>query len=288
MKRSTIVWLTLGFILLQYLVRIPYYKYLLSDMFHVQGNIDNILTVFNLFTLIILDLIIIVLGARALGHSNEAEKDKAYSMFRYIYVMAGIFAILISGYWLTLSDRVVLSNLIMRAVMVLGQSTLVILLIKCKPQKQVYKVNLKDYDMVSYTSTGHRFVHYLLDLLFLVPVLLSVIKLVSFRLNYSFPEYRALQDVVVELIMLVGYLLYCFLSEAIFRQTFGKVITRSCVVSNGVDLSTGRIFQRTLCRLIPFDRFSFLFGAKWHDRASATAVVYVGSWVNTFEEPEKI
>lgn len=84
--------------------------------------------------------------------------------------------------------------------------------------------------------------------------------------------------------MLYGcYFLYCFLSEAIFRQTFGKIATNSCVVSKGMRLSTGRVLVRTLCRYIPFDGFSFLFRGNWHDNVSSTAVVYIDTWEKVFE-----
>jgi hypothetical protein len=62
------------------------------------------------------------------------------------------------------------------------------------------------------------------------------------------------------------------------------MITGSCVVSDGAELTTGRVLLRTLARLIPFDAVSFLVGAKWHDRASSTAVVYVDSWEKAFVE----
>jgi hypothetical protein len=133
--------------------------------------------------------------------------------------------------------------------------------------------------MVAFTTTGHRFVHHLLDVLFIIPVWLFALQLMMLRRFGS-----EVTELAVRFVFGTTYLMYSFLSEAIFKQTFGKMVTRSCVVSDGVDLSTGRIFRRTMARLIPFDAFSFLFGAKWHDRASATAVVYVDSWEKAFDE----
>jgi hypothetical protein len=65
------------------------------------------------------------------------------------------------------------------------------------------------------------------------------------------------------------------------------MVTNSCVVSDGVELSGKRVFLRTLSRMIPLDKFSFLFGAKWHDRVSSTAVVYVDSWEMAFDEKKQ-
>ncbi|WP_338841443.1 RDD family protein [Flavobacterium ginsenosidimutans] len=68
---------------------------------------------------------------------------------------------------------------------------------------------------------------------------------------------------------------YLFL-ESFFGATMGKFATGIIVVTeNGTKPNFGRIFIRTLCRLIPFDVFSFLgkSGMFWHDSFSKTYVV---------------
>jgi uncharacterized RDD family membrane protein YckC len=264
----------------------------MSGGFQVRGNINAIVDLFSAIISVIVNIIIIVLGARTLGHSDNVEKEKAYSMFRYIYVMMGIFALLEDAFNLALLNKAFfysIQNGITRVFLFLAHGALVVLLIKSKPEKPVQKVNLKNYDMVTFTSNGHRFVHYLLDFLFLVPVWLSIFQLLYLISIVSLPgdSNQGLLQLYAEVLLIISYLLYYFLSEAIFRQTFGKMITRSCVVSDGVELSGKRVFLRTLSRLIPFDKFSFLFGSKWHDRASSTAVVYIGSWEVAFEEKQQ-
>lgn len=44
-------------------------------------------------------------------------------------------------------------------------------------------------------------------------------------------------------------------------------------MKNGEKPSFSVIFKRTLCRLIPFDGFSFLGSRGWHDSISDTYVV---------------
>jgi hypothetical protein len=144
-----------------------------------------------------------------------------------------------------------------------------------KPEKQVQRVNLNNYELATLTSTRHRFVHHLLDMLFLLPGWLALMDL-------NAPQKPGLGTGVLMFVLLPGYY---FLAEAIFGQTFGKLFTNSCVAGNGVDVSAGRIFLRTLSRLIPFDKLSFLFRGNWHDKASSTAVVYVDTWQKVFEEP---
>ncbi|NML41446.1 RDD family protein [Chitinophaga sp. G-6-1-13] len=58
-------------------------------------------------------------------------------------------------------------------------------------------------------------------------------------------------------------------------RTVGKMVTGTRVVStNGEALTTGRILLRTVCRWVPFEPFSMLFGdAPWHDTWTDTAVV---------------
>jgi len=74
----------------------------------------------------------------------------------------------------------------------------------------------------------------------------------------------------------VLYFLYYFLFEYFKRQTIGKMITKSRVVSvTGSDKSLFiRIFFRTLMRFIPIDIISYLFTYRgFHDLISETSVI---------------
>ncbi|MEC8885384.1 MAG: RDD family protein, partial [Bacteroidota bacterium] len=71
------------------------------------------------------------------------------------------------------------------------------------------------------------------------------------------------------------FLLYQGLTEYFFQKTVGKYITKTIVVTkDGKKPDAGTIALRTLCRLIPFDRLSFLITKNgFHDRFSNTQVV---------------
>ena len=71
------------------------------------------------------------------------------------------------------------------------------------------------------------------------------------------------------------YLGYYMSMESAWQQTIGKMITRTKVMTMTNDVPTpGDIVARTLCRLIPFDRLSFLFTRNgFHDSISKTTVV---------------
>lgn len=79
------------------------------------------------------------------------------------------------------------------------------------------------------------------------------------------------------LYFLVLYFGYHFLMEHFFGRTIGKFITKTKVVTiNGDKPNTKTLFIRNICRLIPLDNFSFLFGEYgWHDSISDTRVIYV-------------
>lgn len=86
------------------------------------------------------------------------------------------------------------------------------------------------------------------------------------------------------LIAFVVTFLYYFIMENACGKTVGKMILGLKVVDrDGDQPSSGKIALRTLCRFIPFDSFSFLFGngwtkygslgGNWHDQWSQTYVV---------------
>ena len=78
---------------------------------------------------------------------------------------------------------------------------------------------------------------------------------------------------------LIGYpvmMVYYTLFEGIFGRTPGKWATGTrAVMKDGSRLKVSAAFLRTLCRLIPFEAFSFLANDSrgWHDRITGTAVV---------------
>lgn len=205
-------------------------------------------------------------------------KDKAYKLLRFYFVIYFIFHLpLTIMTWIQFGGNWAPWQLWYTVGMKLVSLFCVIVFLAAKPERNIERIDISNYELVAYTSTGHRFVHYLLDVLFFLPIWLPWISFSS----YGF--YRS-GGILGNLFLYAGYFLYIFLSEAIFRQTFGKIWTNSCVVSNGIDLSTGRVLLRTLCRYIPFDGLSFLWQGKWHDSVSSTAVVYVNTWEKVFEE----
>jgi len=78
------------------------------------------------------------------------------------------------------------------------------------------------------------------------------------------------------LITSVAFLIFYFILESISQRTVGKLITQTKVVlENGDKPTPDTIIIRSLCRIIPFEPFSFLgeIPRGWHDTLSKTYVV---------------
>lgn len=287
-QKTIITWCVLALIILEELLKYNYYKYLFNGQFRLGDGYKALDMAYGCSG-ILLNGFMLVLAIGSLGNSDAGAKDRTYSLFRFVVVMKVIMIFPIT----VLKAVIFTGNMNLGYTFLfyfrnLAEITLAVFMIFYKPEKQIEKVNLREYDYVTFTSGGHRFAHYLLDMLFLVPFWVYMLQTLSIAVRY-FWRYNyggETLELVLQAAMFTSYIVYCFLSEAIFRQTLGKMVTRSVVVSDGVELTTGRIFRRTLARLIPFDRISFLFGAKWHDRASSTAVVYIDTWENAFAEKQ--
>ncbi len=285
MKKLKIVTicLVIAFTVIQQILRANYYKHLFNEDAYWGSDFRYILNITSAVFVALFDLLTVVLGVMSFTASDKAAQDRAYSIFRFVYVMRSIMSFPVVVLETIFYAKYIFVNpasILFLMFRHLVWFTLAVLLIICKPEKPVKKVTLQEYDMVAYTTLGHRFVHYILDSLFILPTLIFLLQLMSVN-HFNVDDLFVL---LFQVLFLISYIMYCFFSEVIFRQTMGKMVTRSCVVSDGPPLTIGRIFGRTMARLIPFDPVAFLFGAKWHDSASATSVVYIDSWEKAFDE----
>jgi len=264
---------TLGII-----ISIDFYKHLYSGFGDSlrYGNWTNTVQLLMGQLLLLLDLVLITLYFTSTG----LYQDKVYKLMRYLNLM-GFFLYMPYMFYIYISNSSYFYKIgPLQQFVQIGRLVLnlvcMVLFLRARPQSQPAGIDLANYELVTYTSMGHRFVHYLLDMLFLFPVFLFWQDNMP---SHSW-ESRYLMPAVFSLI----YLVYCFLSEAIFGQTLGKIATNSCVTGIGYNPSADRILVRTLARLIPFDKLSFLFGANCHDKTSNTSVVYVDTWERVFDE----
>ena len=125
-----------------------------------------------------------------------------------------------------------------------------------------------------YVGSGRRFAEYLID--YFVIYVLAVIFYMFNPETIDIPG----SSYIVSFVLLI---IYYFIMEAACGKTLGKIVLGLKVVdAQGNKPSVGRILLRSVCRCIPFDALSFLFGnwkndgslsGNWHDSLSKTYVV---------------
>ncbi|MGN6419031.1 MAG: RDD family protein [Pseudobacter sp.] len=148
------------------------------------------------------------------------------------------------------------------------------------PQKDIFRINLSDYTLWETPGKWNRFLHHVTDLLFFYAITEFWVVFLQSTMTY-------LQVTFIISGMVAIYFLYFFLSEAFLGQTPGQSLTNSCPVGLRSPMSVRKVLLRSLGRLIPFDRFSFLWGKNWHDRISGTTVVRRNSWKDIPFEGER-
>jgi uncharacterized RDD family membrane protein YckC len=83
-------------------------------------------------------------------------------------------------------------------------------------------------------------------------------------------------DIVATIKLIVLVLLYYTICEFIFGRTIGKMFTKTKVVTEkGLKPDFAQCVQRSLCRLVLLEAFSFIpeYPVGWHDKWSKTRVV---------------
>ncbi|MBD8084181.1 RDD family protein [Chryseobacterium caseinilyticum] len=141
---------------------------------------------------------------------------------------------------------------------------------------------------------GQRFANYLIDLLalFALNFVISLASMFLYEMTsaYFFYFYNN-GGMVWE--FLSGYVIstvYYFMWEYFSNgRTLGKIVTGTRAVSiDGEDASTTQIWYRSLCRLIPFNAFSFLGENGWHDTLSQTRVIDIKKYLADRQIKEEI
>jgi uncharacterized RDD family membrane protein YckC len=130
-------------------------------------------------------------------------------------------------------------------------------------------------------TSGARFLNYIIDVIFYVLIMFLfgfIFTVIMSLLGFTDIVFwmQNISDLQSNLIAILILIIYYTISEGLLGRSFAKFITGTIVVDeNGEKPSFGILFQRTLCRLIPFDAFSFLGSSArgWHDSISDTYVV---------------
>ncbi len=122
-------------------------------------------------------------------------------------------------------------------------------------------------------SSGQRFLNYIIDRLVVYALIFVLAAGIGIIANlagaYEFVESMANIGTLGEYLVYFALMItYYTISEGYASRSVGKFITKTIVVhEDGSKPDVATIFRRTLCRLIPFDAFSYLGSNSrgWHD-----------------------
>jgi uncharacterized RDD family membrane protein YckC len=135
-----------------------------------------------------------------------------------------------------------------------------------------------DEEELEAAGLGSRMINYLFDLLG-IGLLANGVTLAMTELGYGALLTDENNNLLMGYPLIITYYCvnityYCVL-EGLTSRTLGKFITGTYVVTaDGLKPGFLTILGRTLCRYIPFEPLSFLFGSLgFHDRFSNTRVV---------------
>ncbi len=126
----------------------------------------------------------------------------------------------------------------------------------------------------SVASKGLRFVNYLIDY-FIAGIIQYVVILIPVFMMEAGDVQSPFLGFILMLFSFLAYLLYFVITEYLFKgKTIAKFITGTKAVTiEGNELDFSKVLIRSLCRLIPFEQFSFFGETGWHDSISKTRVV---------------
>jgi len=133
-------------------------------------------------------------------------------------------------------------------------------------------------DELPLATSGKRFANLLIDAICLYLILWVIaftLRILGFR-DFIVHLSSAGNRLELRLFTILIYVLYFTGLEAVFGKTIGKMITQTKVVDlQGRPISWTKALGRSLCRMIPFDAFSFFnnFPVGWHDSIPGTRVV---------------
>ena len=133
-----------------------------------------------------------------------------------------------------------------------------------------------------YASKGQRFGNLIIDYIMQTVIGAIVGVVIALYINLTndyelydwfFVDEARWKDYALGIVIL---LIYFIVIESLTAHSIGKYITKTKVVmEDGTKPKIADIVIRTLCRVIPFEQFSFLGeeGRGWHDSMSDTYVV---------------
>ncbi|MNK16749.1 RDD family protein [compost metagenome] len=161
-------------------------------------------------------------------------------------------------------------------------------LINMENQKNTISLNV---EKEMYGTGWQRFANYLIDVVafYLIIFILGIFAALLTWVGIDEPVIWLAENEnnsSTTILSVVLFLFYYFIFEALGQRTLGKLVTGTKVVlRDGSKPSAGDIALRCLCRIIPFDAFSFIAERSrgWHDSLPNTYVIDVKKYKQALE-----
>lgn len=147
-----------------------------------------------------------------------------------------------------------------------------------------------------YSTGWHRLANYIIDaiafyaIVFIVGLFLGLLALMGIEGPMMWLTENEGSS-LMSLLSIVLYLFYYFIFEALGQRTVGKLVTGTKVVlEDGSKPAAGVIAIRSLCRIIPFEVFSFIAERSrgWHDSLPNTYVIDIKRYKAALEAKESL
>ncbi len=135
-------------------------------------------------------------------------------------------------------------------------------------------------------SQGSRFLNFLIDMILMrltfnfivVKLLVNILASLApeFLMELAFEGDYGWRNILVSLLTwYLSFVFYYTICEMAFKgYTLGKIITGTRAIrSDGNNLTFKDALYRSLCRIVPFEVFSGLGYAPWHDTWTNTTVI---------------
>ncbi len=148
--------------------------------------------------------------------------------------------------------------------------------VKIKQVESAFRSEIEEKKQIDDNTVSSliRFANFILDTITLMIIVAIIAFLLGDLLSPLSIGYE-ISSLILNVVAFATFICYYYIMELNYQKTVAKFITKTKVVTNnGNKPNKSDILARTFCRLIPFDRISFLFTRNgFHDRLSSTRVI---------------
>jgi uncharacterized RDD family membrane protein YckC len=242
-----------------------------QSLANYTATFSNAINAFTVLFQLVFKPVLIVIGIKK--YQREGKKEILFFFLLMTFITSGLFII---NY--VISNKDVFSNPSRYLIYVIFELiTLIISILlaflACRYLSERIKIktdSFQDIHQAIAQKPIERFYNYLIDILMAAFLFGSMSSYLYKRITNGQNN-----DFYLLISAMLCLFTYYLLTEGLFKVTFGKIITNSTVIDDkGEIVSFDKVIGRTLCRMIPFEQFSFLLTNRGlHDSFTDTYVI---------------